>query len=43
MVYACAFALAFLRLMWMDRKELILLKLGVVPSFRATLPRERHR
>ena len=43
MVFTCAFALAFLRLMWMDRKELILLKLGVVPSFRTTMPRERHR
>ena len=43
MVYACAFALAFLRLMWMDRKELICLKLGVVPNFRTIMPHERHR
>lgn len=39
MVYACAFALAFLRLIWMDRKTLILMKLGVVPSFRGAMPR----
>ena len=39
MVYASAFALAFLRLMWMDRKTLMLLKLGVVPSFRGAMPR----
>lgn len=39
MVYTCAFALAFLRLMWMDRKTLMLMKLGVVPSFRGAMPR----
>ena len=39
MVYACAFALSFLRLLWMDRKTLILMKLGVVPSFRGAMPR----
>lgn len=43
MVYACAFALAFLRLMWMDRKTLMLMKLGVVPSFRGAVPRAQHR
>lgn len=39
MVYACAFALAFVRLMWMDRKTLMLMRLGVVPSFRGAMPR----
>ena len=39
MVYACAFSLAFLRLLWMDRKTLILMKLGVVPRFRGAMPR----
>ena len=39
MVYACAFSLAFVRLMWMDRKTLMLMKLGVVPSFRGAMPR----
>ena len=39
MVYACAFALAFVRLVWMDRKTLMLMRLGVVPSFRGAMPR----
>ena len=39
MVYACAFSLAFVRLLWMDYKTLILMKLGVVPSFRGAMPR----
>ena len=42
MVYACAFSLAFLRLLWMDRKTLILMKLGVVPRFRGAMPRAPH-
>lgn len=42
MVYACAFSLAFLRLLWMDRKTLILMKLGVVPRFRGAMPRAHH-
>ena len=39
MVYACAFSLAFIRLLWMDRKTVMLMKLGVVPSFRGAMPR----
>lgn len=39
MVYACAFSLAFVRLMWMDHKTLMLMQLGVVPSFRGAMPR----
>ena len=39
MVYACAFSLAFLRLLWMDRKTVMLMQLGVVPSFRGAMPR----
>lgn len=42
MVYACAFSLAFLRLLWMDRKTLILMKLGVIPRFRGAMPRAPH-
>lgn len=39
MVYACAFALGYLRLMWMERKTLMLMQLGVVPKFRGAMPR----
>ena len=39
MVYACAFSLAFIRLLWMDRKTVMLMQLGVVPSFRGAMPR----
>ena len=39
MVYACAFSLAFIRLMWMDRKTLLLMQLGAVPTFRGAMPR----
>ena len=34
MVYACAFALAFLRLRWMEKRTHMLLKIGVIPEFR---------
>ena len=42
MVYACGFSLAFLRLMWMDHKTLMLMNLGVVPAFRGAMPRAQH-
>ena len=38
MVYASAFALAFLRVMWMDRKTQLLTKIGVLPRFRGAMP-----
>ena len=34
MVYACAFALAFLRLRWMEKRTRILMSIGVIPEFR---------
>ena len=37
MVYASAFALAFLRILWMDRKTQLLTKIGVLPRFPAAV------
>lgn len=34
MVYACAFALAYLRLRWMERRTRLLVGIGVIPTFR---------
>lgn len=34
MVYACAFALAYLRLRWMERRTRLLMGIGVIPTFR---------
>ena len=34
MAYACAFALAYLRLRWMERRTRLLVSIGVVPEFR---------
>jgi len=34
MVYACAFALAYLRLRWMERRTRLLVSIGVIPTFR---------
>jgi len=34
MVYACAFALAFLRLRWMEKRTHLLTSMGVIPEFR---------
>ncbi len=34
MVYACGFALAFLRLRWMERRSRLLMSIGVIPTFR---------
>lgn len=34
MAYACAFALAFLRLRWMEKRTRILMSMGVIPEFR---------
>ncbi len=34
MVYACAFALAYLRLLWMEKRTQMLASIGVVPEFR---------
>ncbi len=34
MVYACAFALAFLRLRWVEKRSRLLLSIGVIPTFR---------
>lgn len=33
MVYACAFALAFLRLRWMEKRTRMLMTIGVIPEF----------
>ena len=34
MVYACAFALGFLRLRWMEKRTRLLMSIGVIPEFR---------
>ena len=34
MVYACAFSLAFVRLLWMDRRTQLLMNHGIIPMFR---------
>lgn len=34
MVYACAFALAYLRLLWMEKRTQMLVSIGVVPRFK---------
>jgi len=34
MVYACAFALGFLRLRWMEKRTRLLMSIGVIPTFR---------
>ena len=34
MAYACAFALAYLRLRWMEKRTRLLMSIGVVPEFR---------
>ena len=41
-VYASAFALAFLRLQWVDKKTRVLQKIGVVPEFRGSIPVVSH-
>lgn len=38
MVYTGAFSLAFLRILWMDRKAQILTRIGALPTFRGTVP-----
>lgn len=38
MVYASAFSLAFIRLLWMDKKTEVLLNIGVIPNFRGSVP-----
>jgi len=34
MAYACAFALAYLRLRWMEKRTKMLIDIGVIPTFR---------
>jgi hypothetical protein len=34
MAYACAFALAYLRLRWMEKRTKMLMDVGVIPTFR---------
>jgi len=34
MVYACGFALAFLRLRWVERRSRLLMSIGVIPTYR---------